>query len=108
MRVRRLQRLDDDNTHWLDEAYAYEQSDGTVRFRYNPMIWEGIGARYNRALKSKHTPLQEIERVILTGDRLRWLEIEELDGDLEEIRATLDEACQIPRPHKVIAKPQAA
>lgn len=109
MRVRRLQRLDDDNTQWLDEAYTYEQPDGTVRFRYNPMVWEGIGARYNRTLKAKNTPLKEIETVILTGDRLRWLEIEEIDGNPEEIKATLDEACQIPRPHKAtLAKPQAA
>jgi hypothetical protein len=104
MRVRRLQSLDDDNTQWLDEAYAYEQPDGTVRFRYNPMVWEGIGPRHNRTLKAKKTPLENIETVILTGDRLRWLEIEEIDGDPEDIRATLEKACKIPRPQRVSVK----
>lgn len=101
MRVRRLQSLDDDNTQWLDEGYAYEQPDGLVRFRYNPLVWEGIGARHNRTLKTKHTPLGNIETVILTGDQLRWLEIEEIDGDPEEIKAALDEACKVPRPQRV-------
>jgi len=101
MRVRRLQRLDDETPQWIDEAYAYEQSDGAVRFRYNPIIWEGIGARYNRKLKMNNTPLQQIETVILTGNRLRWLEVEEIEGSSEEIKAALDEACQIPRPVSV-------
>ena len=104
MRVRLLQSLDDDNIEWLDEAYAYEQPDGTVRFRYNPMVWEGIGARHNRTLKTKKTLLKNVETVILTGDRLRWLELEEIDGDPEEIKARLDEKCQIPRPQPA-AKP---
>ena len=101
MGVRRLQSLDDDNTQWLDEAYAYEQPDGTVRFRYNPMVWEGIGARHNRTLKARNTSLENVETVILTGDRLRWLEIEEIEDDREDIKARLDEACQIPRPQPV-------
>ncbi len=100
MRVRRLQSLAD-NYQWLDEAYAYEKSDGTVRFRYNPMVWEGIGARHNRTLKAHGTPLEKIETVILTGDRLRWLEIEEIDGEQDEIRVALDEACKIPQPQRV-------
>ena len=61
MRVRRLQSLADDGQHWLDEAYAYEQPEGTVRFRCNPMVWEGIGARHNRTLKAQGTPLAQIE-----------------------------------------------
>jgi len=101
MRVRRLQSLDDDNTQWLDEAYAYEQPDGPVRFRCNPMVWEGIGARYNRTLKAQNTSLEQIETVIPTGERLQWLEIEEIAGDPAEIKARLDEVCQIPRPQKV-------
>ncbi len=101
MRVRRLQRLDDETRQWRDEAYAYEQSDRTARFRYNPLIWEGIGTKYNRRLKVNRTPLEQIETVILTGNRLRWLEVEEIEGASGEIKAALDEACQIPRPVSV-------
>ena len=101
MRIRRLQSLANDDQQWLDEAYAYEQPDGTVRFRYNPMVWEGIGVRHNRTLKAQGTPLEKIETVILTGDRLRWLEVEMIEGDPETIKARLDEACQIPRPQWV-------
>ena len=109
MRVRRLQSLDDDNTQWLDEAYAYEQSDGKVRFRYNPMVWEGIGARHNRTLKAQGTLLETIETVIPTGPRLRWLDIEAIEGEPEAIKAALDEACKIPRPQRIsVTKPEAA
>ena len=101
MKIRRLQRLDDEANQWIDEAYAYELPDGTVRFRYNTLIWEGIGARYNRRLKADITPLEQIETVILTGDRLRWLEIEKIDGDLEKIKVALDKACKIPGPKPV-------
>ena len=101
MKIRRLQSLADDNQHWLDEAYAYEKPDRTVRFRYNPMVWEGIGPRHNRTLKAQSTPLEQIETVILTGERLRWLDIEEIEGDSEAIKAALDEACHIPRPISV-------
>lgn len=109
MRVRRLQSLADDDQQWLDEAYAYEKPDGSVRFRYNPMVWEGIGARHNRTLKAQRTPLEKIETVILTGDRLRWLNIEEIDGNPEEIKVRLDEACRLPKPEQVaIVKPVTA
>lgn len=109
MRVRRLQSLADDDQHWGDEAYAYETPDGTVRFRCNSLVWEGIGARHNRTLKAHGTPLEQIETVILTGDRLRWLDIEEIDGEPEEIKATLDEACKIPRPQRIsVVKPAVA
>ena len=96
MRIRRLQSLGDDDQYWVDEAYAYETPDRTVRFRCNPMVWEGIGARHNRTLKAHGTPLEQIETVILTGDRLRWLEIEEIDDDPEEAIAHLDKVCNIP------------
>jgi hypothetical protein len=56
----------------------------------------GFGVRHNRTLKAQGTPLEEIETVIFTGDRLRWLEVEVIEGDLESIKARLDEACQIP------------
>jgi hypothetical protein len=103
-----LQSLADDDQQWLDEAYAYEKPDGTVRFRYNPLVWEGIGARHNRTLKAHGTALEKIETVILTGDRLRWLEIEEIEGEPADIKASLDEACKIPRPQRVsVEKPVA-
>lgn len=101
MRLRRLQSIADDGQQWLEEAYAYELPDGSVRFRYNPMVWEGLGARHNRTLKAQGTSLEQIETVIQTGDRLRWLAIEELEGDPEEIKARLDEACRIPKPQRI-------
>ncbi|MCI0528049.1 MAG: hypothetical protein L0Y56_11490 [Nitrospira sp.] len=108
MRVRRLQSLADDDQQWLDEAYVYEKPDGSVRFRYNPMVWEGIGPRHNRTLKAQGTPLEIVETVILTGDRLRWLDIEEIEGDPEEIKTRLNEACGFPKPEPAaIAKPEA-
>jgi hypothetical protein len=48
-----------------------------------------------------------VHTVILVGERLRWLEIEEIDGKPEDIKAALDEACQIPRPVSIV-KPTTA
>ena len=101
MKVRRLQSLADDDQSWLDEAYAYEQPDGTVRFRYNPMVWEGIGVRHNRTLKAKVTLLEKIETIILTGDRLRWLDVEVIEGNPKAIEAELDEACKLPTARQI-------
>lgn len=50
-----------------------------------------IGAEYNAKLEKAGTKLEDVHQVIPATRRLRWLEI-------EEIKATLDEACQIPRP----------
>jgi len=58
----------------------------------------------NTQLKKNHTPLEKIETVILAGDQLRWLDIEEIEGDPEAIKADLDKACKIPRPQRVSAK----
>jgi hypothetical protein len=108
MRVRRLQqRLDDEQ--WEDHGYVYEREDGRASFRYNTLVWGRIGSDYNAKLKKNGTNLEAVPTVIPTGDQLRWLEIEEIAGDPEEIKARLDEACQIPRPQKVAtAKAQAA
>lgn len=108
MRVRRLQqRLDDEQ--WEDHGYAYEREDGRASFRYNTLVWGRIGADYNVKLKKNGTNLEAVHTVIPTGDQLRWLDIEEIDGDPEDIKAALDEACKIPRPQKVsIAKPVSA
>ena len=107
MRIRRLQQLLDDQ--WEDHGYAYEREDGRASFRYNTLVWGQIGARYNVQLREAKTKLEDVHTIIPPGDRLQWLEIEEIDGDPEGIKARLDEACQIPRPMKVgSAKPQVA
>lgn len=107
MRVRRLRQLLEDQ--WEDHGYAYEREDGRASFRYNTLVWGQIGARYNVQLREAKTPLADVHTVIPTGDRLQWLEIEEIEGDPEEIKARLDELCQIPRPQKVATvKAQAA
>ena len=107
MRIRRLQQWLEEQ--WEDHGYAYEREDGRASFRYNPLVWGQIGARYNVQLRESETKLEDVQSVILTGERLRWLEIEEIDGDPEEIKARLDEVCQIPRPQPVAtAKPHVA
>jgi len=76
-------------------------------FRFNTLVWGRIGAEYNAKMKRNGTKLEEVHTVILVGERLRWLDIEKIEGDPAEIRAALDEACKIPRPVS-IAKPMAA
>jgi hypothetical protein len=100
MRVRRLQQLIDNN-EWEDHGYAYERADGTCAFSYNTLVWGRLGARYNAQLQEARTRLEEVHTVIPTGDQLRWLDIEEIEGELDEIKARLDEACQLPRPRPV-------
>ena len=108
MKVRRLQQSIDETT-WEDHGYVYERPDGSCAFSYNTLVWGRIGSRYNAQLQETGTKLEEVETIIPTGDQLRWLDIEEIDGDPEEIRVMLDEACQIPRPQKVsVTKPVAA
>ena len=108
MKVRRLQRLNGQE-QWEDHAYAYEREDGRASFRYNVLVLGRIGARYNVQLREGNTKLENVHQVIPATKRLRWLGIEEIEGDPEEIKARLDEACQIPRPQKVaLAKPRVA
>lgn len=77
---------------------GYEREDGLASFRYNVLVLGRIGARYNVQLREAQTKLEDVPQVIPATQRLRWLEIEEIEGEPEEIKATLDEACQIPRP----------
>jgi len=95
MKIRRLQQLIAEDM-WEDHGYAYERADGSCAFSYNTLVWGRIGAEYNHQLQTTGTKLEAVHRVIPTGDQLRWLEIEVIDGDLEKIKAELDEACKIP------------
>ena len=97
MKVRKLQRLNE-TEQWEDHGYAYEREDGRASFRYNVLVLGRIGARYNVQLREAQTKLEDVPQVIPATQRLRWLEIEEIEGEPEEIKATLDKACQIPRP----------
>ena len=108
MKVRKLQRLNE-KEQWEDHGYAYEREDGRASFRYNNLVLGRIGARYNVQLREAKTKLEDVHLVIPATKRLRWLEVEVIEGDPEEIKARLDEACKIPRPQRVsIAKPIAA
>jgi hypothetical protein len=106
MNVRRLQQLNNAQ-QWEDHGYAFEREDGQCLFRFNTLVWGRIGAEYNAKMKKNGTKLAEMHTVILVGERLRWLDIEEIEGDPEDIRAALDEVCKIPRPAP-IARPMAA
>ncbi len=108
MKVRRLQEMNDQQ-QWEDHGYALEREDGQCLFRFNTLVWGRIGAEYNAKMKKAGTRLEDVHQVIPAKKRLRWLDIEEIDGDPEEIKARLDEACQIPRLQKVAtANPQVA
>ena len=108
MKVRRLQELNEQQ-QWGDHGYAFEREDGQCLFRFNTLVWGRIGAEYNARLKKTGTKLDNVHQVIPATKRLRWLEIEEIDGEPEEIKATLDEACKIPRPQRVsVTKPVVA
>ena len=94
MRFRRLQRLTE-NEQWEDHGYTYEREDGRASFRYNNLVWGQIGARFNVKLREAKTKLADVHQVIPATQRLRWLEIEEIDGEPAEIRANLDKVCNI-------------
>ncbi len=97
MKVRRLQRLNQAR-QWEDHGYVFEREDGHCLFRFNTLVWGRIGAEYNAKLEELGATLEDVPAVIPTGHRLRWLDIEEINGDPDEIKTTLDEACKIPRP----------
>jgi hypothetical protein len=108
MKVRRLQRLNDQE-QWEDHGYVYELKDGRCTFRYNPLVWESTGSRLSAKLTESGTKLEDVHQVIPATKRLHWLDIEEIEGEPDEIKARLDEACQIPRPQKVsVVKPAAS
>lgn len=73
-------------------------------FRCNAVTWGRIGARYNVQLRDTGTRLAEVHKVIPTGESLRWLPVEEMPGDIEGLKATLDQACEFPKVQRV-AKP---
>jgi hypothetical protein len=100
MKVRKLQRLNNAR-QWEDHGYAFEREDGQCLFRFNTLVWGRIGAEYNAKMQKAGTRLEDVHTVILIGDRLRWLDIEEITGDPEEIRTGLDEACNIPQAQPV-------
>lgn len=95
MKFRKLQQLNDED-QWEDHGYAFEREDGRASFRYNNLVWGQMGARFNVKLREAKTKLEEVHQVIPATKRLRWLEIEEMDGDPEEIQAYLDKVCEMP------------
>jgi hypothetical protein len=100
MKVRRLQRLNGQQ-QWEDHGYALEREDGQCLFRFNTLVWGRIGGEYNTKLKKAGAKLEDVHTIIPATQRLRWLEIEEIEGDPEEIKAALDDECKIPRPERV-------
>jgi hypothetical protein len=97
MRIRRLQRKLDRN-RWDDDAYAYEDENGRVRFRYN-LTWERMGSYYNELLERSDVALETIESAMPCGKTLRWLPIEVIDdAQAEAYLAALDELCAIVTP----------
>ncbi len=102
MRFRKLQQLVADDK-WEDHCYAYDHPDGRASFRYNTLVWGRIGSDYNGMLRKTGTQLEDVHTVIPGGDKMRWLDIEEIDGDMDEIKIALDEICAIPS-HRNIKK----
>ena len=100
MRFRKLQQLASDSA-WQDHGYVYELEDGRCAFRFNPLVWESTGSRLSAKLYESGTKLEDVEQIIPAGERLRWLEIEEIDGEPKDIKTRLDEACKIPKPQRV-------
>jgi hypothetical protein len=95
MKFRKLQQLNDED-QWEDHGYAFEREDGQALFRYNNLVWGQMGARFNVKLREAKTKLEEVHQIIPATKRLRWLEVEEMDGDPEEIQAYLDKVCEMP------------
>lgn len=95
MKFRKLQRLNGQE-QWEDHGYAYQREDGRASFRYNNLVWGQMGARFNVQLREAKTKLEDVHQVIPATKRLRWLDIEEIDGTPEEVIAHLDKVCNIP------------
>ena len=100
MRLRKLQHLDENGT-WFDDAYALENSQGQVIFRYN-LAWGRVGAACNAKIKQTSTRLEEIETIIPSGEESRWLPIEVIDEEAStKYLESLDQACAIPKPRSI-------
>ncbi len=95
MKFRKLQRLNGQD-RWENHGYAYEREDGRASFRYNNLVWGQLGARFNVKLREAQTKLADVHQVIPATQRLHWLEIEEIEGEPEAIKAELDQVYQIP------------
>lgn len=101
MKVRKLQRKDEDGV-WFDDAYAFENEEGNIIFRYN-LAWGRVGANYNRKLRQQPVPLEQIETIIPTGDELHWLPVETVpDEAVKAFLEKLDETCAIPKPRSIV------
>ena len=98
-RIRKLRRKGKDGT-WHSDAYAVETRNGQVTLRYS-LAWEYLGGRYNRMIRERGLSLEQLEQV-LAGASLRWLPIETLETDGEEIIQALDSECHVPRPVAVL------
>jgi hypothetical protein len=101
VRIRILQAKDEDG-HWYDDAYAFEDTTDHIVFRYN-LTWEHIGSYYNGKLQETGVSLDEINTVIDPGDGMSWLLIEEVEDDqVESYLEALDEKCGIPKPRPIV------
>ncbi len=100
MKLRRLQRQNE-NDQWYDDAYAYEDSQGRVIFRYN-LTWDRIGSTYNGKLQESGVAIESIETILQPGDRFRWLPLELIPTEAApRVLAELDDACAIPKPRSI-------
>ena len=100
MRVRRLQRKDEDGV-WYDDAYAFENGKQPVTFRYNLTLGR-VGSNHNGQIKEQNILLDEIEKVIPEGEYVRWLNIEVIEEEQAETYLDmLDQICYIPKPRSI-------
>lgn len=105
MRIRRLQRQDEDG-QWYDDAYVTEDiiEDGIeiLVFHYN-LTWDRVGSAYNEKLQEAGVPLDEIETVLQAGETFRWQTVEIIpDDEVGEFLKQLNEECAIPTPQPIM------
>ncbi len=102
MKVRKLQQLNDDQV-WVDDAYAYEDDQEGVEFRYNTLTWGRVGASLNRKIQKENISLEDIETIIPPDEEVRWLPIEIIsDEEINDVIAALDETCKLPKPRPIL------
>ena len=105
MRIRRLQRQDEDG-QWYDDAYVTEEvcadNQETLIFHYN-LTWDRVGSAYNATLQETDLPLDEIETLLQPGETFRWLPAETIPEDAAQyFLEQLNEACAIPTPQPIM------
>lgn len=104
MRYRKLQRKFD-ASEWVDEAYAYENRQGQVIFRYN-LTWGRMGSHLNQQIKDTGLSLAMLETILPSNQEIRWLPIQIVaDEQAEACCVMLDQACAIPNAQAVAAIP---